>query len=133
MSTRLTIRLDFEPGRRLGAGKIALLESIDRTGSISAAGRAHEMSYRRAWLLVDDMNRCFGSPVVTTQPGGAHGGGAAVTALGQKLINEYRSIVARAMAATEPQLRGLEASLSARGVRGRKPLKESGRATKAGR
>ena len=55
MSTRLTIRLDFDGGRRLGAGKIALLEAIDRTGSISAAGRAHTMSYRRAWLLVDEL------------------------------------------------------------------------------
>ena len=51
MSTRLTIRLDFETGRRLGAGKVALLEAIDKEGSISAAGRAHNMSYRRAWLL----------------------------------------------------------------------------------
>ena len=130
---RLTVRVDFGSDRVLGPGKIRLLEEIGRSGSISQAGRSLKMSYRRAWLLVDDLNRCFRSPVVTTQPGGAHGGGAAVTALGQKLINEYRSIVARAMAATEPQLRGLEASLSARGVRGRKPLKESGRATKAGR
>ncbi len=54
MPTRLTVRLDFDAGRRLGAGKIALLEAIEKTGSISAAGRAHAMSYRRAWLLVDD-------------------------------------------------------------------------------
>ena len=65
MATRLTIRLDFELGRRLGAGKIALLESIEGTGSISAAGRAHEMSYRRAWLLVDELNQLFAEPVVS--------------------------------------------------------------------
>ena len=59
MATRLTIRLDFELGRRLGAGKIALLELIEKTGSISAAGRAHQMSYRRAWLLVDELNQLF--------------------------------------------------------------------------
>ena len=64
MSTRLTIRLDFELGRRLGAGKIALLELIEQTGSISAAGRAHQMSYRRAWLLVDELNQLFATPLV---------------------------------------------------------------------
>ena len=58
----LTIRLDFEAGRRLGAGKVALLELIDRTGSISAAGRAQGMSYRRAWLLVDELNQLFAAP-----------------------------------------------------------------------
>jgi molybdate transport repressor ModE-like protein len=79
MATRLTIRLDFELGRRLGAGKIALLESIEKTGSISAAGRAHQMSYRRAWLLVDELNQLFAEPVVSAHHGGARGGGAALT------------------------------------------------------
>jgi molybdate transport system regulatory protein len=64
MGTRLTIRLDFELGRRLGAGKVALLESIEKTGSISAAGRAHQMSYRRAWLLDDEFNTLFPGPGV---------------------------------------------------------------------
>ena len=73
MSTRLTIRLDFELGRRLGAGKVALLESIESTGSISAAGRVHQMSYRRAWLLVDEMNQLFTEPVVSAHHGGAKG------------------------------------------------------------
>ena len=130
---RLTVRVDFGSDRVLGPGKIRLLEEIGRSGSISQAGRSLKMSYRRAWLLVDDLNRCFRSPVVTTQPGGAHGGGAVRTALGQQLIKEYRSIVARAMAATEPQLRGLEASLSVRGGRRRRLSKGSGRAAKGSR
>ena len=130
---RLTVRVDFGSERVLGPGKIRLLEEIGRSGSISQAGRSLKMSYRRAWLLVDDLNRCFRSPVVTTQPGGAHGGGAVLTALGQQLIKEYRSIVARAMAATEPQLRGLEASLSVRGGRRRRLSKGSGRAAKGSR
>jgi len=130
---RLTVRVDFGSDRVLGPGKIRLLEEIGRSGSISQAGRSLKMSYRRAWLLVDDLNRCFRSPVVTTQPGGAHGGGAVLTALGQELIKEYRSIVARAMAATEPQLRGLEASLSVRGGRRRRLSKGSGRAAKGSR
>ena len=58
-STRLTLRVDFGPGRSIGPGKIRLLEAIDRTGSISQAGRTLGMSYRRAWLLIDDMNQCF--------------------------------------------------------------------------
>ena len=111
MTTRLTIRLDFEAGRRLGAGKVALLESIDRTGSISAAGRAQGMSYRRAWLLVDDMNNCFRDPVVEAQPGGAHGGGATLTPFGQKLVERYRAIEADALVATRKHLRDIEMAL----------------------
>ena len=58
-NVRLTVRVDFGADRALGPGKIRLLEAIGKTGSISRAGRALGMSYRRAWLLVDDMNRCF--------------------------------------------------------------------------
>src|ERR1700681_1185635 len=97
-NVRLTVRVDFGSDRALGPGKIRLLEAIGKTGSISQAGRSLEMSYRRAWLLVDDMNRCFREPVVTTQPGGAQGGGAALTAFGQELIAQYRSIEKQAMA-----------------------------------
>src|ERR1700689_1970226 len=84
MSTRLTIRLDFELGRRLGPGKVALLESIEKTGSISAAGRAHQMSYRRAWLLVDELNQLLATPVVAAHHGGARGGGAGLTYQGRR-------------------------------------------------
>src|SRR5580693_9375396 len=69
-NVRLTVRVDFGAGSALGPGKIRLLEAIGATGSISQAGRALEMSYRRAWLLVDDMNHCFRTPVVATQGGG---------------------------------------------------------------
>src|SRR5215218_5075280 len=89
---RLTVRVDFGSDRALGPGKIRLLEAIATTGSISQAGRSLDMSYRRAWLLVDDMNRCFRVPVVTTQPGGAQGGGAALTLFGKNLIDNYRAI-----------------------------------------
>src|SRR5215470_5329987 len=96
---RLTVRVDFGSERALGPGKIRLLEAIGRSGSISQAGRALDMSYRRAWLLVDDMNRCFREPVVTTQPGDAQGGGAALTDFGLELIAKYRAIEKQAMAA----------------------------------
>src|ERR1700691_2924516 len=90
MPTRLTIRFDFDGERRLGPGKIALLEAIARTGSISAAGRAHEMSYRRAWLLVEELNHLFGQPLVTARPGGVKGGGAALTSAGGRGGALYR-------------------------------------------
>ena len=74
---RLTLRIDFDGERSIGPGKIKLLELIDALGSISAAGRRMGMSYRRAWLLVDALNRCFREPLVASHAGGAHGGGAA--------------------------------------------------------
>ncbi len=122
---RLTVRIDFGPDRALGPGKIRLLETIGKTGSISKAGRALNMSYRRAWLLVDDLNRCFREPVVTTQPGGAQGGGAALTAFGRDLIAKYRVVESRAAKAADGQLRALEASLRGHGARVHKRLKTS--------
>jgi molybdate transport system regulatory protein len=111
---RLTVRVDFGSGRALGPGKIRLLEAIGKTGSISRAGRSLGMSYRRAWVLVDDLNRCFRDGVVTTQPGGAQGGGATLTPFGLKLIGKYRSIEGAATAAAKRQLRDLEISLRKR-------------------
>ena len=74
-SYRLSIRIDLANGTRIAPGKVALLEEIGRSGSISAAGRAMKMSYRRAWRLVEDLNRHLGSPVVETAAGGSGGGG----------------------------------------------------------
>ena len=118
-NVRLTVRVDFGAERALGPGKIRLLEAIGKTGSISRAGRALGMSYRRAWLLIDDMNRSFRAPVVATQPGGVQGGGAALTPFGRELIENYRAIEARATAAAKPHLQALENSLR-RGARARK-------------
>ncbi len=106
---KLGLRLDFTPGGRLGPGKADLLEAIGRTGSISAAGRAMTMSYRRAWLLVDDLNRMFRQPLVEAQPGGAQGGGARLTPLGHEVLSHYRAVermVLEAAAAPIEALRG---------------------------
>jgi molybdate transport system regulatory protein len=108
---RLTLRVDLGSGRALGPGKIRLLEAIASTGSISQAGRNLGMSYRRAWLLVDDMNKCFRDPVIAAQPGGAHGGGATLTPFGQQLVERYRAIESDALAATRRHLHDLEAAL----------------------
>ena len=107
------MRVDFGPDRALGPGKVLLLEAIRDQGSISQAGRVLGMSYRRAWLLVDDMNRCFREPVVEAQPGGAQGGGATLTHFGADLIRNYRAIEAEAKAATQARLAQLETSLRA--------------------
>jgi molybdate transport system regulatory protein len=110
---RLTLRVDFGSGRALGPGKIRLLEAIANTGSISQAGRKLGMSYRRAWLLVDDMNNCFRDPVIEAQPGGAHGGGATLTAFGQKLVDRYRAVEADTQATARKHLRDIESALKA--------------------
>jgi molybdate transport system regulatory protein len=109
--TRLTLRVDFGPGRSIGPGKIRLLEAIDRTGSISQAGRALGMSYRRAWLLIDDMNQCFRDAVVSAKPGGAQGGGAVLTEFGMELVRDYRAIETAVEVAAKKKLRVLEAAL----------------------
>lgn len=88
----LSIRLDWAPDIRVGPGKIRLLELVAEHGSISAAGRASGMSYRRAWVLVDELNRSFPEPVVTAQPGGRSGGGAILTPFGNRLVASYRAI-----------------------------------------
>ena len=80
----------------MGPGKADLLEAIMAQGSISAAGRALGMSYRRTWLLVDAMNRCWDQPLVEALAGGSHGGGARVTELGQNILAQYRALQAGA-------------------------------------
>ncbi len=101
---RLSIRIDLTSGGRIGPGKVALLEEIGRAGSISAAGRAMRMSYRRAWELVEDLNRTLGSPVVITSAGGSGGGGASLTEAGEALVAEYRAIEAATSLAAKRHL-----------------------------
>ncbi len=104
---RLILRVDLATGARIGPGKVALLEEISRSGSISAAGRALRMSYRRAWELVEDLNRNLGVPVVSTAAGGTGGGGARLTEAGASLIAEYRALEAAASAGAAPHLAAL--------------------------
>jgi molybdate transport system regulatory protein len=80
----------------MGPGKADLLEAIEREKSISAAGRALGMSYRRTWLLVDEMNRCFREKLVDTLPGGGVERGARITAFGHEVLAAYRAIEAAA-------------------------------------
>ena len=103
---QLSLRIDLPQGR-IGPGKIDLLEAIDREGSISAAGRALGMSYKRAWDLVDAMNKLLGVAVVAASTGGYRGGGATLTDAGRNLVADYRAIERAAQRAAEPRLLAL--------------------------
>lgn len=86
------LRVVLGPGIALGPGKADLLEAIAATGSISAAGRKLKMSYRRAWLLVEELNSSFQGALVAADKGGAHGGGARLTALGAEVLRHFRNM-----------------------------------------
>jgi molybdate transport system regulatory protein len=94
---RISLKPRFYCGDEIamGPGKADLLDAIALHGSISAAGRALGMSYRRTWLLVDTMNRCWREPLVETAAGGSHGGGARLTALGREVLDRYRDLQRR--------------------------------------
>jgi len=84
-------RIDFDSKNGVGPGKIALLEQIERCGSLSQAARKLKMSYRRAWLLLESLNSSFVEPLALTSKGGRGGGGAKLTLLGERLIHVYRA------------------------------------------
>jgi molybdate transport system regulatory protein len=106
--SRLSIRVDLATGARIGPGKVAVLEEIARSGSISAAGRALHISYRRTWELVEDLNASLGAPVVQTAAGGSGGGGASLTELGQAVVARYRAIEEDCAAAARKHLAALQ-------------------------
>jgi molybdate transport system regulatory protein len=96
----------------LGPGKVDLLESINQEGSISQAARQSHLSYRRAWDMVDTMNRCFKKPLVISVTGGKGGGGAELTPLGKKVIAIYREMESKASKATQEEWNSLKKNLS---------------------
>jgi len=104
---RFRLRITKGDEIAIGPGKIDLLEAIGRHGSLSAAARALGMSYRRAWLLLETMNRCFTAPVVSTAAGGSGGGGSVLTPLGHEIVERYRRIEDEAARATRRDLNGI--------------------------
>src|SRR5215469_2124870 len=106
-SPRLSIRIDLASGDRIGPGKIALLEAIRSTGSISAGARSLGMSYRRAWLLVEEVNRALREPAVAAETGGRSGGGAILTPIGRRVIDLYRAIESNARTAASSEFRAI--------------------------
>lgn len=108
------LRIVLEPDIAIGPGKADLLEGIRETGSIAAAGRRLGMSYKRAWYLVETMNRCFKRPLVEASKGGRAGGGARLTELGHEVLARYRRMEALTGEAIEPEMAALRGSLADR-------------------
>ena len=107
---RTNLRLTFPGGAPLSHGKAELMELIRETGSIRQAAARMEMSYRRAWLLVDELNRMFKQAVVETKHGGKSGGGADLTGFGAELLNRFRAMEGQTMKALRADLEWLEAN-----------------------
>ena len=107
----LSVRIDLDTEGRIGPGKIQLLENIQACGSISAAGRAMDMSYKRAWDLVDEINRICKRAAVERQTGGKNGGGASLTSFGTSLVARYRKIERDAARAVRKELEALQTDI----------------------
>jgi molybdate transport system regulatory protein len=107
----LSVRIDLDHEGRIGPGKILLLEQIQTCGSISAAGRAMDMSYKRAWDLVDEINRICRQAAVERQTGGKNGGGAVLTPFGMSLVARYRKIERDAASAVRKELAALQSDI----------------------
>lgn len=117
--SKVRLRIDLAPGAAIGPGKIELLEAIDATGSLSEAARRLGMSYRRAWLLLDSLNRSFAGPLATTAVGGRGGGGVQVTPLGAELVARFRRLETMVERLAADQFAGFRVATPAapRGVR----------------
>jgi len=109
--TKLKLRILFDTAM-LGPGKAELLQRIGETGSIAAAGRQMQMSYKRAWSLVEEMNAAFREPLVSSARGGAGGGGAQVTETGQEVLRRYLAVLEAAKQAGAAEVTALEALLA---------------------
>lgn len=108
---RLRLRILFGDEAMLGPGKAELLQRIRDTGSISAAGRDMKMSYKRAWMLVEEMNTAYRGPLVESVRGGPGGGGAQLTAMGQAVLDHYRALELAAQTAGAAELAALQSLL----------------------
>ena len=111
--TALKLRILFD-GVVVGPGKAELLDRIGTTGSIAAAGREMAMSYKRAWMLVEEMNAAFAQPLVASARGGQGGGGARLTEAGDEVLRLYREVVTRSEAAAAEPIAALEGMLRAK-------------------
>jgi len=135
--TLVRFRLDLADGLAVGPGKIQLLELLREHGSISAAARAMDISYRQAWLLLNELNSGFGERVFDTATGGSQGGGARLTTFGRKLIERYRglerSIEQLAQEVFPEGLRNVNSTQSRKGTRRQGPTRHSRLLTRAKR
>lgn len=109
---RIRLHIHLTEEHSLGPGKVELLERVREHGSISAAARSMDMAYRHAWELIDDLNRCFREPVVSTASGGSGGGGARLTPFGDELVRAFRSMEGAARRAMARELASLESEIA---------------------
>lgn len=110
---RFRMRITISDNVAIGPGKIRLLEAIQETGSLTAAAKSIDMSYRRAWVLINELNSALKKPAVESAKGGEHGGGSQVTALGRQLIERYRAIEATAAASCKTDIQAITRMLAA--------------------
>lgn len=110
---RFRMRITHGDNVAIGPGKIRLLEAIAETGSLTAAAKSIDMSYRRAWVLVNELNKSLKKPAVDSAKGGEHGGGSQVTAAGQQLIERYRAIETIAAATCRAEIQAITRMLAA--------------------
>lgn len=108
----LKIRISKDAVVVMGPGKADLLEAIDACGSISSAARQMKMSYKRAWDLIDVINKSFNEPLIVSSPGGKHGGGAKLTEFGRFILSNYRNLVVKTYAAAELELTNILSNLT---------------------
>lgn len=111
-------RIDLSDSCSVGPGKVDLLEAIARTGSLRQAAKQMRMSYRRAWLLVDSLNRSFVEPTTTASVGGLGGGGVELTAFGADLVRRYRIAARRIEAFARSEFAELERKAAPASTRG---------------
>lgn len=104
---RFRLRITSGDVNVIGPGKISLLEAISETGSITSAAKSLEMSYRRAWMLLDELNRSLRKPAVDSAKGGQNGGGSELTEVGRQLIESYRRIEETASSACASDIKRL--------------------------
>jgi len=130
-SLRIKLRIDFGEESAIGPGKIALLERMRDTGSLSQAARELKMSYRRAWQLLDSLNQSFVDPVVITAVGGKGGGGTTITPLGSSLVTTYRELERDVTAQVVARFGPLTSKASHQRGGKRRPLTKSAARTKS--
>lgn len=104
MTTRIVLRIDFDDVRYIGHGRIRLLELIGEHGSIAKAAKAMDMSYKRAWYLIDEFSGTFSEPIIERRHGGKGGGSAELTPFGRELVRQYRAMEAKALKVFEKPL-----------------------------
>jgi molybdate transport system regulatory protein len=127
MSLKVKVRIDFDDAHSVGPGKIALLERMRDCGSLSQAARELDMSYRRAWQLLDSLNTSFNEPVIVTSIGGKGGGGSEITKFGLTLIDSYRALEKEMTGRAQQFFKQMRSQVAASTAQIKRPVTKSAR------